>query len=168
MCIFSVTWFSEYNTLTVTKHFEKVVYIYNKSAFEQRENCILKAKKGSINFFFKNYISTKMCSAKWEMTSLKSTDVLERISCSIANMTLEQIPLCIFFLFQTGNYFFLSNFYFPFSLGYGTIMLIFVIDVVWFCCIVNIYNVQIKNVLHTLICCMFVVNSNDWIHTIIL
>lgn len=52
MCIFSVTWFSEYNTLTVTKHFEKVVYIYNKSAFEQRENCILKAKKGSINFFF--------------------------------------------------------------------------------------------------------------------
>lgn len=71
-----------------------------------------------------------MCSAKWEMTSLKSTDGLERISCSIANMTLEQIPLCIFFLFQTGNYFFWSNFYFPFSLGYGTIMLIFVIDVV--------------------------------------
>lgn len=71
-----------------------------------------------------------MCSAKWEMTSLKSTDVLGRISCSIANMTLEQILLCIFFLFQTGNYFFLSNFYFPFSLGYGTIMLIFVIDVV--------------------------------------
>lgn len=71
-----------------------------------------------------------MCSAKWEMTSLKSTDVLERISCSIANMTLEQILLCIFFLFQTGNYFFWSNFYFPFSLGYGTIMLIFVIDVV--------------------------------------
>lgn len=45
-----------------------------------------------------------MCSAKWEMTSLKSTDVLERISCSIANMTLEQIPLCIFF--------FISFFYF--------------------------------------------------------
>lgn len=43
LCIFSVTWFSEYNTLTVTKHFEKVVYIHNKSAFEQRENCILKA-----------------------------------------------------------------------------------------------------------------------------
>lgn len=71
-----------------------------------------------------------MCSAKWEMTSLKSTDVLERISCSIANMTLEQIPLCIFFYFKQEIIFFLSNFYFPFSLGYGTIMLIFVIDVV--------------------------------------
>lgn len=103
--------------MTVTKHFEKVVYIYNKSAFEQRENCILKAKKGSINFFFKNYISTKMCSAKWEMTSLKSTDVLERISCSIANMTLEQILLCIFFLFQTGNYFFFVKFLFSIFLG---------------------------------------------------
>lgn len=103
--------------MTVTKHFEKVVYIYNKSAFEQRENCILKAKKGSINFFLKNYISTKMCSAKWEMTSLKSTDVLERISCSIANMTLEQILLCIFFLFQTGNYFFFVKFLFSIFLG---------------------------------------------------
>lgn len=103
--------------MTVTKHFEKVVYIYNKSAFEQRENCISKAKKGSINFFFKNYISTKMCSAKWEMTSLKSTDVLERISCSIANMTLEQILLCIFFLFQTGNYFFFVKFLFSIFLG---------------------------------------------------
>lgn len=103
--------------MTVTKHFEKVVYIYNKSAFEQRENCILKAKKGSINFFFKNYISTKMCSAKWEMTSLKSTDVLERISCSIANMTLEQIPLCIFFFISNRKLFFFVKFLFSIFLG---------------------------------------------------
>lgn len=58
-----------------------------------------------------------MCSAKWEVTSLKSTDVLERISCSIANMTLEQILLCIFFLFQTGNYFFFVKFLFSIFLG---------------------------------------------------
>lgn len=103
--------------MTVTKHFEKVVYIYNKSAFEQRENCILKAKKGSINFFFKNYISTKMCSAKWEMTSLKSTDVLERISCSIANMTLEQILLCIFFFISNRKLFFFVKFLFSIFLG---------------------------------------------------
>lgn len=76
-----------------------------------------------------------MCSAKWEMTSLKSTDVLERISCSIANMTLEQIPLCKFFLFQTGNDFVK----FLFSLGYGTMVLIFVFNVVRICCIVNVY-----------------------------
>lgn len=76
-----------------------------------------------------------MCSAKWEMTSLKSTDVLGRISCSIANMTLEQILLCIFFLFQTGNDFVK----FLFSLGYGTMVLIFVFNVVRICCIVNVY-----------------------------
>lgn len=55
-----------------------------------------------------------MCSAKWEMTSLKSTDVLERISCSIANMTLEQIPLCIFFYFKQEIIFFCQIFIFHF------------------------------------------------------
>lgn len=77
----------------------------------------IKSLKGKYKNFLKNYISTKMCSAKWEMTSLKSTDVLERISCSIANMTLEQILLCIFFLFQTGNYFFFVKFLFSIFLG---------------------------------------------------
>lgn len=58
-----------------------------------------------------------MCSAKWEMTSLKSTDVLERISCSIANMTLEQILLCIFFLISNRKLFFFVKFLFSIFLG---------------------------------------------------
>lgn len=59
-----------------------------------------------------------MCSAKWEMTSLKSTDVLERISCSIANMTLEQIPLCIFFFISNRKLFFgqIFIFHFPWAM----------------------------------------------------
>lgn len=96
-----------------------------------------------------------MCSAKWEMTSLKSTDVLERISCSIANMTLEQIPLCIFFFISNRKLFFLVKFLFSIFLGlwYNNVNFCYRCSTIllYSKCVFPIYNVQIKNVLHTLI-----------------
>lgn len=95
-----------------------------------------------------------MCSAKWEMTSLKSTDVLERISCSIANMTLEQILLCIIFI-SNRKLFFFVKFLFSIFLGlwYNNVNFCYRCSMIllYSKCVFPIYNVQIKNVLHTLI-----------------